>query len=129
MPGPGRPATDKTTAQFLNGCPVFLGRLASVAGEAVNNLTTATPFNQTALSTTNLANTLAGKMLLLQSTADGVILTRASNAVNVTLQTGAMPGVLLGTGERVILLMLPSHGWLQWMPSAGSANLLVWELQ
>jgi hypothetical protein len=132
MAGPARPYTDRDMLQSINGTPVFLGALVS-AGTAVNNLTTATPFAATRLGPDNFINTLAGKMLLLQPTANGFILPAGSTAITLANQTvppaaGMSPGLLIGTGERVQLLMFPNYGWLQWMSQAGAGNLLVWEL-
>lgn len=149
MAGPGRPPNERDLMLNVNGSPVYLGTLVS-AGTAVNNATTATPFNQTPLgpqnvvgATANLQNTLAGKTLLLQTTAAGLIqtATNSSMVVNtaapslIALQTvqppvvGTAPGVALTSGERVVVTMLPGEGWLQWLPVTGSANLLVWELR
>ncbi len=144
MSGPGRPATLKTTTQFLNGTPSYLGAIVSVGGEVVNNATTATPFNQTALGPNNqppnLTNTLAGKMLLLQTSAAGSILFSQGAGLSgapypiIALQSvvppanGTQPGVLIGSGERVIVLVLPTMGWLQWLPTSGAGNIFVWEL-
>lgn len=139
MAGPARPSTSRDVAQFLNGAPVFLGALVS-AGAAVNNLTTANPFNSAALGPSsipgfpmNYSGTLAGKMLLLQTTAAGLMLPSVSSAISIAAQTSppasnTQPGVLLGANERVIILMMPNMGWLQWLPSTGAANLFVWEL-
>lgn len=146
--GPGRPATEKDMFIQTNGSPLYLGTLVST-GSAVNNATTATPFCTTALGpsvsggpVTNYTNTLAGKLLLLQTTAAGLIMpsstasmTPGPNNTIIALQTvqppaaGTSPGVALTLGERVIVLMLPNEGWLQWLPVSGSANLLVWELR
>lgn len=143
MAGPGRPSSDKTTLQYLNGSPVFLGVLVST-GAAVNNSTTATPFNSSPLGTAvsgasppiNLTNTLAGKMLLLQTTAAGLILPAGSATLTIVQQATSPvmsppyshPGVALASGERAVILMLQGNGWLQWLPVTGSANCLVWEL-
>jgi hypothetical protein len=120
--------------QLLNGCPVYLGKLVST-GTAVNNLTTATPFLATPLQASasstggqNMLGTLAGKMLLIQATAGGFILPSNSNAVTITNQAGANPGVQLFANTGQIVLMNSMYGWMQWLPSSGSANLLIWEL-
>lgn len=144
--GPGRPPNINDLVMGTNGDPVFLGVLVST-GVAVNNATTATPFSFAPLgpqgvvgATANLAGTLAGKTLLLQTSAAGQILTSGSalmTAPNVTVaqQTtipvaqGTAPGVLIQAAERVELIMLPTDGWLQWLPVTGSANLFVWELR
>lgn len=129
--GPGRPSNERDTVQFLNGCPVFLGTLVST-GAAVNNLTTATPFSSAvsgvAPGTLNWASTLAGKMLLLQSTSAGFLLPSGSNVVTITNQSGIQPGVLVASGAAQIILMRSDFGWMQWLSSGGSGNLLVWEL-
>ncbi len=141
MPGPGRPPNERDLFMFLNGCPNYLGVLVS-AGAAVNNATTATPFNQTPLGANasssvgpvNLTNTLAGKVVLIQTTVDGYILPSQSNAINIVDQSapppiGSTPGLLVGANERVITIMLPTAGWLQWLPAgAGSGICFVWEL-
>ncbi len=149
--GPGRPPNEKDLITNINGSPrVWLGALVST-GTAVNNATTATPFYTTPLSSTgspatgpaNFTNTLAGKTLLLQTTAAGLIFPSFSpnmppNAVPnqfiIALQSvlpplpGTCPGVALTSGERVVIIMSPVDGWLQWLPLTGSANCLVWEL-
>lgn len=154
MPGPARPPNERDVVTFLNGSPVYLGSLVST-GAAVNNATTATPFNGTPLGAVaapvpglsvapgNFTNTLAGKTLLLQATAAGLILpsTSASMAIVpnssaiIALQSvvppalGTVPGVSLSAGERVTLILLPTEAWLQWLPVSGSANCHVWELR
>ncbi len=151
MAGPARPASERDLVLVTNGSPIFLGALVST-GAAVNNLTTANPFNSAALNPAvtpavpgfapNFTNTLAGKTLLLQSTAAGLILPSTGPSMvpvaNVTLVialqsvlppvAGTAPGVALVSGERVELIMLPNEGWLQWLPLV-SGNLLVWELR
>lgn len=148
--GPGRPPNINDLVRNTNGSPQYLGTIVST-GAVQNNATTATPFNQTPLGPSNtpvtsppsnLTNTLAGKTLLLQSSAAGLIqpATNASVIANqatpslVALQTvvppvlGTAPGVSLASGERVVVVMQTTEGWLQWLPVSGSANLLVWEL-
>lgn len=131
--GPGRPPTERDTIHLLNGTPVYLGALVST-GVGVNNATTATPFNATQMSPQSLGGTLAGKVLLIQASAAGFILPSASNAITIATQTtipplpGTFPGVQVAANTAQIVLMRPDTGWLQFIPSAGSANLLVWEL-
>lgn len=131
---PGRPASTKGTLQFLNGSPKYLGKLVST-GSAVDNYSTATPFLATPRGPTNLLDTLAGRSLLLQSTGDGYVLPSDLNPANpgyipITASlTGANPGVFISNKERVQALMLPTEGWLMWIPDSGSANLLIWELR
>lgn len=142
MAGPARPNTSRDMLQFLDGAPIYLGALVST-GTAVNNNTTAVPFFNVALGPVlsppvpgyapNYTNTLAGKMLLMQTTAAGVMLPSSTATVTLANQNqpvtvGTVPGILLGANERVIILMQSAMGWLQWLPSTGSANLLVWEL-
>ncbi len=144
-----RPPNEKDILTQTNGDPLYLGTLVST-GAAVNNATTSIPFMQTPLQgdasrgALNLTGTLAGKTLLLQTTAAGLIKssTWANMVVNgvpgqtiIALQSvlpplpGTVPGVALAAGERVELIMLSTHGWLQWLPVSGSANCLVWELR
>lgn len=150
--GPGRPSNEKDMFLQTNGSPIYLGTIVST-GAVQNNATTATPFSQTPLgpaatsstsaSPANYTNTLAGKLLLLQTSAAGLIQTATNSSVVantatpslVALQSvvpplaGTAPGVSLTSGERVIVLMMPTEGWLQWIPLSGSANLHVWELR
>lgn len=133
---PGRPASERDISLVLNGRAAYLGVLVST-GAAVNNATTATPFNYEDSAT---VVTLKGKMLLLQTTAAGHIMSSASpsmvtpaNTVVATFATvpptgGTNPGVKLQAEERVEFFMLPSEGYLQWIPTSGSANCFVWEL-
>ncbi len=140
--GPGRPPNINDLVMNTNGSPNYLGAIVS-AGAATNNATTALPFNQVSLGAGTMNGTLAGKTLLLQTTAAGLIIasTSANMVINgvpgqniIALQSvlppalGTVPGVSLISGERVILVMLPTQGWLQWLPLSGSANLLVYEL-
>ncbi len=133
---PGRPATDRDIALTLNGKMTYLGVLVST-GAAVNNATTATPFNNEESPTTV---TLKGKLLLLQPTAAGHVLTSSSASISVPTVTtvatfatvppaaNTAPGVKLQAEERAEFYMLPSEGFLQWIPTSGSANCFVWEL-
>ena len=143
-----RPFNEKDLITQTNGSPYFLGVLVST-GAAVNNATTAIPFNfagrgpsGSVASPLNLDGTLAGKTLLLQTSAAGLILPSDSNSMAITaaskiiaLQSvipvlpGTNPGVALISGERVELIMMPYDGWLQWLPVSGSANCFVWELR
>lgn len=147
-----RPPSNFNLFQGTNGSPQYLGMIVST-GAVQNNFTTATAFNSGQRGPTNipvttppsdLAGTLAGKLLLLQPSAAGVFMpsTNANIVINavpgqliVALQTvvppvaGTAPGPSLAAGERVVTTMLPGEGWLQWLPLTGSANLLVWELK
>lgn len=142
-----RPYNEKDIITDINGDPLFLGALVST-GAAVNNATTATPFFFTpkqalanpSTGPINLDGTLAGMTLLLQTTAAGLIKTSTSASMTgpnliIAQQTvlppvaGTAPGVALASGERVLLIMMPTRGWLQWLPLSGSASLLVWELR
>lgn len=144
--GTGRPPTERDTLHVLNGAPTYLGALVST-GAAVNNATTATPFASPAspvgqtIGGNPLIGTLAGRMLLLQPTAAGLILASPSASVGVpgvttvALQTvlppagGTAPGFLLATAGVAAVVLMPSNmGWLQWLPLSGSANLIVFEL-
>jgi hypothetical protein len=129
--GTGRPPNTRDTLHAVNGVPKFLGVLVS-AGAAVNNATTAAPFLATP-SPGTMKGTLAGRTLLIQSSAAGFVLTGESPALTVANQTlptpvGREPGVLIPSQAPQIIVMRPDTGWLQWLPSAGAANLFVWEL-
>jgi hypothetical protein len=147
---PGRPPTERDSLWVMNGSPIYLGTITATA--ATNNYSTAVPFNQTPLGPAtppsgtglgtfaNMSNTLAGKLLLLQPSAAGLILPSMSPSLLspnpiVALQTvipplaGTVPGVALAAGERVTVLMLPTEGWLQFLPLTGTASLFVWELR
>ena len=150
MGGPGRPPNQNDLIRMVNGSPIFLGAIIST-GAATNNLTTATPFNSSivgvasqSVGPVNMMNTLAGKVLLLQTSAAGLILPSENSNMSIggvvgqniiALQTvmppavGTTPGVALAEGERVILTMMSTEGWMQWLPMSGSGNLLVWELR
>lgn len=131
---PGRPATDRDIALTLNGKMTYLGVLVST-GAAVNNATTATPFNFEDSAT---VVTLKGKLLLLQPTAAGHVLTSTSASFVPPLLTVAVftvpvagntsPGVKLQAEERAEFYMSPTEGFLQFIPTSGSANCFVWEL-
>jgi hypothetical protein len=138
--GPLRPPNERDTIHLLNGSPVYLGALVGGAGVAVNNSTTALPFNAVANSSSSLAGTLAGKVLLLQPLAAGLILASSSNSVvgvvgapSIALQTvippvqGFAPGISLASGSTQLVIMRPDQGWLQWLSPTGG-NLLVWEM-
>lgn len=137
MAGPGRAPNLFNLTTALNGSVTFLGVIASTAAAVTNNATTATPFNfqprdagdVTTGKPINYTNTLAGRTLLVQPTAAGVMLAGATAAdLSMTQQTGIKPGVLLASGEKAIITMQQDSGWLQWATVAGSGNLLVWEL-
>ena len=136
MAGPGRPPTERDTIFSLNGVPTYLGAIVS-AGTALNNGTTALPFNSPAAGTqTGLNGTLAGKTLLVQSTTVGFILPATGTAPVplVAIQTippvaNTAPGVILSANTPAIVIMRQDTGWLQYIPTGGAAGtLMVWEL-
>ena len=130
--GTCRPPNERDTLHYLNGVPTELGVLVS-AGAAVTNATTATPFNQ-AVTGSAFAGTLAGKTLLIQTSAAGFVAVGTDPAPTVATQAvvpaapGTVHGVALTSGEKAIIIMRPDVGWIQWIPSAGAGNLFVWEL-
>lgn len=132
---PSRPPNEKDVVTLLNGAPTYLGAIVST-GAALNNANTATPFNFTQTNAPNMAGTLAGKVLLIQASAIGFILASptAVPALAVATQTtippvaGTAPGVQIAANTAQIVVMRQDQGWLQFIPSTGSANLLVWEL-
>lgn len=132
--GPLRPPTERDTIHLLNGMPVFLGVLVSGTGAAVSNVSTANPFFTTALSPQSLAGTLAGKTLMIQSSATVFVLPAAAPApLFVATQTivpplvNTSPGVQVAANTAAIILMRPDAGWLQAV-AATAFNLFVWEL-
>lgn len=141
---PARPPTERDVLHLLNGNPVYLGCIAST-GTVQDNNNTANPFANAPQQqlvpgqVTNLQGTLAGRMLLIQADAAGSILPESQALGTVGVQTLVVQsstvvagttacGPLLATNERVIILMQPTFGWLQWIPSSGSGNCYVWEL-
>lgn len=142
---PGRPPNVNDLTLSLNGSWSFLGRLVT-AGVAVDNANTATPFAQTPLSAgdvstgllPNYANTLAGRVLLLEVLTNPVrVLPSAPGSTlaqirlaPVTISTGIQPGILYNVGERPTFVMNPQSPWLQMISEGGgAATVLVWELK
>ncbi len=135
---PARPPTERDVLHLIDGAPSYLGCLVST-GSVVDNFTTANKFNSAANSANSLAGTLAGKVLMFQASAAGYLLPSAlalgsvgvvtlvaqSNTV-VPGTTACGPSVL--AAERVLIIMQPTTGWIQWLPSSGSADCYVWEL-
>lgn len=140
MAGPGRPQNLQLLTSALNGTWVFLGRIVT-AGTAINNATTAAPFNYmprdpgdgTTGAPANLEDTLAGKTLICQAVTDAVLVLPGTSLVSmvanpVTLAAGANPGLRFGVGERAQFVMGQEEGWLQIISEAGgAATFLVWE--
>ena len=131
---PARPPNERDAVIQINGQPNFLGVLTST-GTGVNNLTTAVSFNT--LSTipgVGFRGSLAGKTLLLQPTANGLILPGESSTVNIVQQAtvpnppAAVPGLLVTAGERVELTLGPSTPFLQFVTVTGTGSLLVFEM-
>lgn len=145
---PGRPPSVNDLLLNINGDFVFLGVLVST-GAAVNNRTTATPFNDIPLGAAvdpvrgtfaNMTNTLAGRTLVLQASVAGVFLTSPSPSISIPTVTtvalqsvipvaaGTAPGFHIGASpDARVITMKATSGWLQWLPLTGSANLFVWE--
>jgi hypothetical protein len=140
---PGRPPNERDLQQAIAGQPVFLGVITSTAAAAVNNGTTSVPFNtKSPLPGKNFDGSLAGKVLLLQPTAAGLILPNPSTvtvpaAVTPIIAQQAtvpnpptvIPGVLLAQGERVEITMSQTTAYLDFVAVTGTASLLVWEMQ
>lgn len=137
---PGRPSTIKDLETVLSGEPIFLGVIVST-GTAINNATTATPFNAPGFGSVAVGTaTLAGKVLLIQPTAAGHVLASSSASMlapvtivatqaTVPPAAGTAPGPKLQAEERVPFVMATDKGYLQFIPTSGSANLFVWELR
>lgn len=141
-----RPPTDKDAIIQINGSPQPLGIITS-SGAAVNNSTTATPFFQnpsTPLEPIGSVpvprlGTLAGKVLCLSATAAGFVLASTrpeignpnviTVATNGTIPPAAatFPGVPVAALTPVYITMQATEGWLQFIPTTGSASLMVWE--
>lgn len=127
---PLRPPNVNDAVQVIAGQPNFLGVLTSTAAASVNNSTTAVPFGVPALGSAGLA----GKVLLLQPTAAGLILPGENSVVSIVQQATApnppvaVPGVLLGLGERVEITLGPTTPYLQFVAVTGTASCLVWEM-
>lgn len=133
--GTSRPPTERDTIHYLNGVPTELGVLVSSGVTvAVNNATTALPFNAAVTCPGTMQGTLAGKTLLLQPTSAGFVAVGLTPALTIANQSvvpaafGTVHGVALAAGEKAIILMRPDVGWIQWIPSGGSGNCFVWEL-
>lgn len=133
--GTSRPPTERDTIHYLNGVPTELGVLVSSGVTvAVNNATTALPFNAAVTCPGTMQGTLAGKTLLLQPSSAGFVAVGLTPALTIANQTtvpaafGTVHGVAIAAGEKVIIMMRPDTGWIQWQPSGGAGNLFVWEL-
>lgn len=145
---PMRPAAAKDVETMLNGSMTFLGELVST-GAAVDNsssgslnaqgvaggfFTIVLPTNGAPI---NWGLTLAGRVLVVQATAAGSIM-RGGAPVGTPQQatvTGLVaptpttqPGMKIQAEERVPFIMNSQDGWLQFIPTTGSANLFIWEL-
>lgn len=137
---PGRPADVRDVVQTISGQPVFLGVITSTAAAPVNNGTTAVPFaTKSPIASMRFQGSLAGKVLLLQPTAAGLILpnpTTAAPPTPVIVQQAtapnpptAIPGVLIGANERVEITMAQDCAYLDFVAVTGTASLLCWEMQ
>jgi hypothetical protein len=132
---PGRPPNERDVVQTINGQPNFLGVLTSTAAAPVNNATTAVPFNvKSSIASRGFQGSLAGKTLLLQATANGLILPGEDNTVSIVQQAtapnppAAVPGILITAAERVELTLGPTTPCLQFATVSGTGSLLVWEM-
>jgi hypothetical protein len=134
---PARPSTERDTLHLIDGAPSYLGCLVS-SGSVVDNGSTANKFNYIQPGN-SLAGTLAGKVLMFQADAAGYLLPSALalGPVGVVTLVAQSSTVVPGTtacgpsvlaAERVLIIMQPTTGWVQWLPSSGSGNCYVWEL-
>jgi hypothetical protein len=98
----------------LVGTPRLLGSIV-VSGSSLNNSDTATPFNAS-------GNGLAGKVLLIQPSADVHVLPVTSSAGTVATTTG----VKVLTDERVVITMDDGYTHLAVI---GTATVKVFELR
>lgn len=111
----------------VNGTPIPLGCISSADGASYNNHTTSgggcSAFNNTGIA-------LEGKTLLVYAAAGGRVLPGTLNTASTVATAGAATaGVPLKAGERAIIVMTNTHGWLAWKPDASGNSLEVWELQ
>ena len=114
-------------------------------GAAVNNVTTATPFATGSADggiTFRLnQNSLAGRVLTVSANAAGFFIASPSPLMNnpnttwIVASTATVPpaagtwgGIPIQANEVKSLIMAPDEGWLQWISSAGTATLWVWEM-
>lgn len=137
MAGPNRPPDARDLQQAIAGQPVFLGVLTSTAAARVSNATTAVPFNPlSTLPGVGFRGSLAGKVLLLQPTAAGLILPSEDPVLSIVQQATApslvapksTPGVLIGINERVEITMGQNVPFLEFVAVTGTASCLVWEM-
>jgi hypothetical protein len=108
-----RPFNDLTAV--LNGVPVYLGVV--VATTTKNNHDTVAAFNDT-------GEALKGKVVMMQSDAAFYFNCGTVNTATATTTNG----VLVAAGERVVMLMGSSYGWIACLSVSGTANVKFWEL-
>lgn len=121
-----RPDTPLLLALRLSGTPIPLGCISSSDGAAYNNHTTSGG-GCSAFENTGIA--LKGKTLLVYAAAAGRILPGTANTASTTATAGgATAGVPVKAGERVVIVMGNTYGWLAWKPDASGNSLEVWEL-
>lgn len=135
---PGRPPNERDVVQTISGQPNFLGVLLSTSATSVNNATTAVPFNTPSTApNAGTQGSLAGKVLLLQANAAGYILPGEDATVTIVAQGTtpqlsppplSIPGVYIGTQERVEITMGPTTPYLQWKSASGTGSLFCWEM-
>lgn len=106
----------------LYAVPRPLGVIAST-GTTKNNHDTAAAFN-------NTGDALKGKILLLRSSVAARFLPGTANTAATVATAGqATTGVPIAAGERVVVVMTDTYGWVAYLPDSGSGNLEVWELK
>jgi hypothetical protein len=99
----------------LSGTPSYLGVI--VATTTKNNHDTGAPFNDT-------GDALSGKVIMLQPDAACYMLPGTAATTTVTTANG----ILVAAGERVIISMGSSYGWVACLAVSGTSNVKVWEL-
>lgn len=107
----------ETMLSTLNGNPTYLGEIIAGTGAAVNNHTTAVPFNNTGAALTN-------KVVLLQGDVAFRVLSEEDNTPSVS----STNGVVVGSNDRIAIAMDSTHGWVSVIAVTGTATVKVWEL-
>jgi hypothetical protein len=153
---PGRPPNERDLILLLNGSPQISAAnggargILTSSGSAVNNVTTATPFNtglqpdgsySPSVKNGTASASLAGRVLAVHATAAGFFAPASwatmgnpnvgpdvATTATIPPAAGTFPGVPIAAGEIKLVIMLPGEGWLQFISSSGTASLVVWEL-
>lgn len=107
----------------LNSTPTYLGTIDATT-TAKTNAEATTPFNTT-------GDLLKGKVLLIQNAGTVSIRLYAVNGStdDVSNTRGAGFGPEIQPGERIIMVMNLSNGYLAGITTSSTANIDIWELK